>query len=201
MKNMVVLKNRNLRRFGSLGVIFWLMMVSIGTVEAFAPKQMPLELSKLRAADIKKLGTEVEPVTSPTAPGKVNPELVSPDQSMIVQLVQKETGIESIAFQIYVTRIKTREKIFIAEAVNCFGLGWSPDSSKIVFSEGTLVHLADSDGATRQMIYAGPGGPYPGACFDYVWSQDGRRLAFIQVENVHDRTLAHPQRITLFLGN
>jgi hypothetical protein len=187
-------------RYSLLGVIFLMMMVSIFIGVVLAQGEVTFELSKIRANDLKKLAEEVEPIAFPDVPKKVNPEITSPDKRKIAQLIKKSTGIESATYQIYVTFLESCQKFFIAEAVNCYGLEWSPDSSKIAFSEGTLVHLADSDGVTQQMIYTGPGGPYPGACFDFAWSQDGRRLSFIQVESVHDSSLAHPKRITLLLG-
>jgi Tol biopolymer transport system component len=177
-----------------------MMMLSILSGVVLAQGQVTFELSKIRAKNLKKLSEEVEPIAFPDVPKKVNSEITSPDKRKIVKLIKKSTGLESASYQIYVTLLKSCQKYFIAEAVNCYGLGWSPDSSKIAFSEGTLVHLADSDGSSQQMIYTGPGGPYPGACFDFAWSRDGRRLSFIQVESVRDSSLAHPKRITLLLG-
>lgn len=195
-----MLLKSQLHRQSHLGVIFLMMMLSFVVGVALAQEQVTFELSKIRAKDLRKLAEEVEPIAFPVTPKKVKSEITSPNKRKIVRLVKKTAGLESITYQIYVKVLKSCQKFFIAEAVNCYGLGWSPDSSKIAFSEGTLVHLADSDGVTQQIIYTGPGGPYPGACFDFAWSQDGRRLSFIQVESVHDSSLAHPKRITLLLG-
>lgn len=183
-----------------LFIVSFIMIFSLFSGAPFAQIQVTYGLSKIRAKDLRMVAKKVKPYLSLVAPKKINPKITSPDNQKIVQLVKKTVGLESTTYQIYITFLKSCQKILIAQVVNCYDLRWSPDSSKIVFSEGTLVHLADSDGASKQVIYTGPGGPYPGACFDFTWSQDGRRLSFIQLESVYDNSLAYPKRITLLLG-
>jgi hypothetical protein len=198
---MLLLKIHNLLpNLSHLFIVFYIIIFTFFSGAVYAQVEVTSELSKIRAQDLKTLAKEIEPNVSLVAPKKINPQITSPDNQKIVQLAEKTVGLESITYQIDITILISCQKIFIARVVNCYDLSWSPDSSKIVFSEGTLVHLADSDGFSQQVIYTGPGGPYPGACFDFTWSQDGRRLSFIQLESVHDSSLAHPKRITLLLG-
>lgn len=88
----------------------------------------------------------------------------------------------------------------IAQVVNPYGLAWHPEGRTIAFSEGTVVHLVDSDGQTRMLLYSGPGGPYPGACFNLTWSADGRTLSCEQVESVEREELANPSTVTITLN-
>lgn len=87
----------------------------------------------------------------------------------------------------------------VAEAVNWGGLAWSPDGSKVAYSEGTLIHVVDHDARTRNVVYAGPGGPYPGTCFDLKW-ENPDTLSFTELESASETDLAYPKRITLRLA-
>jgi Tol biopolymer transport system component len=109
------------------------------------------------------------------------------------------TGFESRRSRIVLTG-PNRRRVTIGPLVNYYGIAWSPDSSKIAFAEGAVVTIADRDGRTRQVMHTGPGGPYPGACFDLVWSEGGRTLSFTQVENAEQLDLSRPTRVIITLG-
>jgi len=124
----------------------------------------------------------------------------SPNEKLVARVERIDTGIESQVYMVSISETDNEYEKKIAEVVNFYGLCWSPDSSKIAYSEGTLVHLADIDGKTKQVIYSGPGGPYPGASFNLKWSENGLQLSFMQVENVRDFELANPSLVTITLG-
>ena len=50
---------------------------------------------------------------------------------------------------------------------------WSPDGTKIAFSKGEQVYIANSDGSTGMPAPLGNG-----AGHDPIWSPDGTRIAF-----------------------
>ncbi|UCF90493.1 MAG: hypothetical protein JSW39_19650 [Desulfobacterales bacterium] len=160
------------------------------------------DLATLRSQDLMKLAENIEPKpdVSLESVGNIPFMVKSPDGKKVAKVVNISGGIESQLYVVSVFAVEEESQIKIAEVVNFFGLCWSPDSSKIAFSEGTMVHLADSDGKTKQIIYIGPGGPYPGASFNLRWSGNGRQLFFIQVENVRDSELANPSFVTITLG-
>ncbi len=158
------------------------------------------DLDAVRAVDLvkhheeRRVGASAEGLQQPVRTAR------SPtgDRKAYAELLH--TGVESQVFGIFVSDLSGQNRVKIAEAVNCFGLAWSPDGTKIAFSEGTRVYVADSDGRTRQLIHAGPGGPYPGASFNLQWMHDGRTLSFVQVENAHVRHLWNASRISVTLG-
>jgi hypothetical protein len=125
--------------------------------------------------------------------------VVSPDKGRTARVRLLSKGSESRRARIEITR-KGQPTKTLATVVNPFGLAWSPDGTKIAFSEGAVVTIADSNGATRQVIHTGPGGRYPGACFDLLWSTDGRTLSFTQVENADQLDLSRPMRVSITLG-
>ena len=165
-------------------------------------KRTHFDLSTISSQDLIKLDENIKP--NPTVSlegiGNIPYTVLSPDGKRMAKVERLRSGIES---QVYVLSIFTMGEasgIKIAEVVNFFGLCWSPGGSKIAFSEGTMVHIADSDGQTKSTIYSGPGGPYPGASFDLRWSDDGRQLSFLQVEHAQDSELANPSFVTIILG-
>ena len=159
-------------------------------------------LGALKAQDLVKLDENIEPKSEFPWEGAINiPFMVkSPDGKRVAKVVRIGTGIESQVYLVSVLAVNEKSEIKIAEAVNFFGLCWSPDGSKIAYSEGTMVHIADSDGLTKQIIYIGPGGPYPGASFNLRWSNNGQQLSFMQVVNAQTSELANPSFVTITLG-
>jgi len=126
-------------------------------------------------------------------------EVPGPAKHGVARVEQFSRGSESRSFRLLVTR-SGKHAITVAKVVNYFGMAWSPDGSKIAYSEGTNIHIVDADGRTRQIIYTGPGGAYPGAAFDLTWSGGGSTLSFTQVENAEQLDLSHPVRIILTLA-
>jgi hypothetical protein len=151
------------------------------------------------AAKLIKDSVRMEPGASTRGLEHVPVAVSSPDRRRIARAPTISTGLESRRSRIVITG-PGRRRTTISSVVNYFGLTWSPDSSKIAFSEGTVVHIADSNGRTRQVIHTGPGGPYPGACFDLVWSDGGRTLSFTQVENAEQLDLSRPVRVVIALA-
>ncbi len=140
------------------------------------------------------------PNVSLAAIGNIPYTVLSPDGMRMAKVERLRSGIESQVYVLSVFTVGEASGIKITEVVNFFGLCWSPGGSKIAFSEGTMVHIADSDGQTKRTIYSGPGGPYPGASFDLGWSDDGRQLSFYQVEHAQAPELANPSFVTIILG-
>jgi hypothetical protein len=165
-------------------------------------KRTHVDLSTLRSQDLIKLAENIKPNpdVSLEGIGNIPYKLLSPDAKMMAKVERLRSGIESQVYVVSLSTIGKESEIEIAEVVNFFGLCWSPDSSKIAFSEGTIVHIADRDGQTKSTIYSGPGGPYPGASFDLRWSDNGRQLSFFQVEHAQDSELANPSLVTIILG-
>jgi Tol biopolymer transport system component len=160
------------------------------------------DLSTFRAQDLIKLAGNIKPDPNVSLEriGNISYILPSPDGMRLAKVKRLRSGIESQVYAVSVSTLGEASGIKIAEVVNFYGLCWSPDGSKIAFSEGTMVHIADSDGQTKRTIYSGPGGPYPGASFDLGWSDDGRQLSFYQVEHAQDPELANPSFVTITLG-
>lgn len=156
----------------------------------------------LRAQDLIKISENIkyEIDYSLEEIGNISFTYKSPDDKKVANVERMRTGIESQIYMISISETDKKHEIKIHEVVNFYGLCWSPEGSKIAFSEGTMVHIADSDGKTKQTIYTGPGGPYPGASFNLRWSENGRQLSFIQVENAQDFELANPALVTITLG-
>jgi len=165
-------------------------------------KRTHLDLSTLRSQDLIKLAENIKPNpnVSLAGIGNIPYTVLSPDGKRMAKVERLRSGIESQVYGLSVSTIGEASGIKIAEVVNFFGLCWSPGGSKIAFSEGTMVHIADSDGQTKSTIYSGPGGPYPGASFDLRWFDDGRQLSFLQVEHAQDPELANPSFVTIILG-
>ena len=165
-------------------------------------KRTHLDLSTLRSQDLIKLAENIKPNpnVSLAGIGNIPYAVLSPDGKRMAKVERLRSGIESQVYGLSVSTIGEASGIKIAEVVNFFGLCWSPGGSKIAFSEGTMVHIADSDGQTKSTIYSGPGGPYPGASFDLRWFDDGRQLSFLQVEHAQDPELANPSFVTIILG-
>ena len=160
------------------------------------------DLEALQAQDLIKISENIkyEINYSLEEIGNIPSTYKSPDGKKVANVKKMRTGIESQVYMVSISETDNKHEIKIHEVVNFYGLCWSPDGSKIAFSEGTIVHIADSDGKTRQAIYIGPGGPYPGASFNLRWSENGRQLSFMQVENVQDFELANPSLVTITLG-
>lgn len=157
------------------------------------------DLRDVPAAKLKKDSVRVDPGGSTRGLEHVPAQVRSPDGRRIARVQTLSIGREGRRSRIVISG-PGRRRTTIGAAVNYFGLAWSPDSSKIAFSEGTVVQIADSGGRTRQVIHTGPGGPYPGACFDLVWSDGGRTLSFTQVENAEQLDLSRPVRVVIALG-
>jgi hypothetical protein len=156
-------------------------------------------LRQVPAEKVKKESVKLEPGGSTRGLAHVPSQIRSPDGRWIARAQTVGTGLESRRSRIVITG-PNRRRITIGPIVNYYGLAWSPDNTKIAFSEGAVVTIADSDGRTRQVIHTGPGGPYPGACFDLVWSEAGRTLSFTQVENAEQLDLSRPTRVVITLG-
>jgi hypothetical protein len=165
-------------------------------------KRTHFDLSTLRSQDLIKLAENIKPNpnVSLAGIGNIPYTVLSPDGKRMAKVERLRSGIESQVYGLSVSTIGEASGIKIAEVVNFFGLCWSPGGSKIAFSEGTMVHIADSDGQTKSTIYSGPGGPYPGASFDLRWFDNGRQLSFLQVEHAQDPELANPSFVTIILG-
>lgn len=157
------------------------------------------DLRHVTARDLEKTAVDIKPDAPAEALNRVPHRVKSPDGTRIATVQRLSTGLESTRYRISVAG-PGRRRLRIADVVNYAGLTWSPDGTKVAFSEGALVHVADHDGRTRQVIYQGPGGPYPGACFDLQWSNSGRTLSFIQVENRDQLDLSRPVRVVITLG-
>jgi len=154
---------------------------------------------QLPAEKLKKESVKLEPGASTRGLAHVPSQVRSPDGRRVARAQTVSVGRESRRSRIVITG-PNRRRITIGPIVNYYGLAWSPDGSKIAFSEGAVVTIADSDGQSRQVIHTGPGGPYPGACFDLAWSAAGRTLSFTQVENAEQLDLSRPTRVVITLG-
>jgi hypothetical protein len=160
---------------------------------------------------LRVLSTETTPLASTLKPDDLQLRLPreaavdTPAGRFVARVEATKTSVESTASRI-VLRAHSRdsgtvvhERVIKEDAVNVFGLAWAPDGSSLAFCEGALVSVAGWSG-DPQILHAGPGGPYPGACTDLSWSADRRQLRFIQVEHATDPSLANPARVTLELG-
>src|SRR5262245_27059697 len=156
-------------------------------------------LTQVPAARLTGEAVRQDPAASVTGLERVPALVRSPDKRRTAHVRELAKGAESVRSQITIVG-PSRRQIAIATVVNYFGLTWSPDGTKIAFSEGAVVTIVDSDGTTRQVIHTGPGGRYPGACFDLQWSKDGRTLSFTQVENARQLDLSRPVRVAIALG-
>lgn len=158
------------------------------------------DLRSLRSDQLYMTEKNVKPLS---AIGQVPPpgSVIPGPQGKLKALVKElRKGMESVSYGIYVSRHGKSGEVFIAEVVNLYDLIWSTDGSKLAFCEGSILHVADSDGSTRQQIYTGPGGPYPGACFNLQWSATGKEISFNQVEHVSYDNLKNPVEVIITLG-
>jgi len=172
----------------------------LGSMLLAGPQQpVPPGFRDVPAAKLTKGAVRMEPGAPTRGLAHVPAQVSSPDGRRIARVQNVSAGRESATSRVVITG-PGRRRTPIGTVVNNFGLAWSPDGSKIAFSEGTIVHVADSDGKTRQVIHTGPGGPYPGAAFDLAWSDDGRTLSFTQVENAGQLDLSRPVRVVITLG-
>lgn len=129
----------------------------------------------------------------------------TPTGRFVASVEATKTSVESTVSRI-VLRARFRdsgavvhERVVKEDAVNVFALAWAPDGSSLAFCEGALVSVSGWNG-DPQILHAGPGGPFPGACTDLSWSADRTQLRFIQVEHATDPSRANPVRVTLQLG-
>ncbi len=159
------------------------------------------ELNSIRAAQIIKVDEDIKPVDAFNDIPALKTVVPGPDGIQVAHVEELKSGIESTSYRIYITQRNGHRDVSIGEVVNLYDLAWSPEGSKLAFCEGTILHIADSDGRTRQQIYKGPGGPYPGACFNLHWSANVREISFIQVENVHYPELRNPVEVIISLGS
>jgi hypothetical protein len=154
---------------------------------------------RIPAARLTSESVRREPGASTAGLERVPSVVPSPDKRRTARVQAISRGAESERSRITVMG-PGPSRVTIATVVNYFGLAWSPDGSKLAFSEGAVVTIADSDGRTRTVIHTGPGARYPGACFDLAWSEDGRVLSFTQVENAQQLDLSTPVRVSITLG-
>lgn len=185
---------RPARTVGLSGCVLLLAALSLSArdVSLQNPPRVPAE-------KLTKESARLEPGGSTRGLAHVPSQVRSPDGRWTARARTVSTGRESQSSRIVING-PNRRRVTIGPVVNLYGLAWSPDNSKIAFSEGAVVTIADRDGATRQVIHTGPGGPYPGACFDLVWSNAGRTLSFTQVENAEQLDLSRPTRVVITLG-
>jgi hypothetical protein len=109
-------------------------------------------------------------------------------------------GPESRSFRIVVQQENgDAQTVVKSDAVNVFDMAWSRDGRMLAFCEGTLVFVAGRTGSAH-LLYAGPGGSYPGACTDLEWTEDAGQLRFIQLQHARDAQLANPARVVLKLA-
>lgn len=150
---------------------------------------------KLEAArvDFRAVKNQLEPGAPPM-------RVVSPDGTKVAALEKVKILMESQVFRLVVTGSDGGERQVHDQVVNYYGLTWSPDSTKLAYSEGCLVHIVDQEVMFRTTIYTGPGGPYPGACFDLKWAKNGGELSFVQIENAQQPDLSSPIRVIVTLA-
>jgi hypothetical protein len=162
-----------------------------------APVAQPAEPGAVAAGELVVVGRESVPAPEAGPPGVPPERLAAPVGEWVAEVGRVGTGLESTSWEIRVTGPGAPAGP-VAEAVNLSGLAWSPDGSKLAYCEGAILRVVDRDGASRTTLESGPGGPYPGACFDLVW--DGDRLSFTRVATAERPELAAPERVTLELG-
>jgi hypothetical protein len=176
-----------------------LAFVLLLAASAPAAQKSDESLRRTPAARLTSESVRVEPGAATAGLERVPTVVRSPDKRLTARVQTLSQGAESQRSRIAITG-PGRRPVTIATLVNYFGLAWSPDGSKVAYSEGAVVAISDSDGRTRTVIHTGPGGRYPGACFDLAWSEDGRVLSFTQVENAQQLDLSTPVRVSITLG-
>ena len=173
--------------------------VAVASLSLTATGASQSDLEAIPAAGLKKLAVRTEPIRLIGGPQRAPSEVPAPNGHVVAKIQHVSSGPESRRSNILITG-RGRRPVALATVVNYFGLSWSPGGTKIAYSEGAVVHVVDANGRTRQAIYTGPGGPYPGAAFDLVWSDGGHTLSFTQVENAEQLDLSHPLRVVMTLG-
>jgi hypothetical protein len=158
----------------------------------------PFDTLRVVSVDVVPLPPDSKPADFDLSP----PGAVSVDTArgrLTARVERIGAGPESRSFRIVVRQDDGgAETVLKADAVNVSDLAWSPGGRTLAFCEGTLVFAAAADG-TPDLLYAGPGGSYPGACTDLAWSEDGTQLRFIQLQHTRDAEIANPARVVLTL--
>jgi hypothetical protein len=165
-----------------------------------AASPAPFELASIPAARLVKVSEDVRSIPFPNSPPAPPTRVPSPRGDRVAEVVRVGTGVESSTHRIIVSSPDRRQGVAVADVTNLSGLIWSPDGSKIAFCEGAILHVADADGRTQRALHVGPGGPYPGACFDIAWTGRGDEIAFVEVQNASDPELGNPVRVTVKLA-
>lgn len=158
----------------------------------------PATAERTAAGELTVVVRQSAPAPEAGPPGLPPERLAAPVGEWVAEARRAGTGLESTRWEIRITGPGAPSEPIAAEAVNLSGLVWSPDGSKLAYCEGAILRVVDRDGSTRTTLESGPGGPYPGACFDLVW--DGDRLSFTRVATAERPELAAPERVTLVLG-
>ena len=136
-------------------------------------------------------------VTGLVIEGPIAKAVTSPDGLKTLNLKQVATGVETLSYALSIIDHQSRHVTELGNITNFFSAAWSPDSTFLAFSEGSLVHLVASDGENRREIFRGRGGPYPGASVNLTWSADGRILTFVELQHAGRPELQFPQKIIL----
>lgn len=196
---------RMIARSNSVATLLFVFAAACAGEQAAGPDREPIAEPSLRSTlqvasqRVTALDSQWRPADADitSRPGEASVETGS--LSVSAKIEQVTTGLESTISRIVVTTDQSAPKVIIQNAVNLGAIAWSPDGSRLAYCEGTLVHVVDRDGGNRQILYAGPGGPYPGACLELAWSSDGSQLSFIQLEHASELSLANPSRVVLTL--
>lgn len=151
------------------------------------------------AAALQVTGRRVELGAGTAVPPPLAAVATSPDGARTARLVAAGEGLESARYRLELSAAGGAP-VVVGEVINPFGLAWSPDGSWLAFSEGAVVEAVAAAGGAPVELFAGAGGPYPGAAFDLAWSPDGAELSFTLVFHAGDQTLADPRRVTLSLA-
>jgi hypothetical protein len=171
-----------------------------GSAQGAAEDEAPLDLAAVPASRLEVTAMASRPVDTMPQPVALESALAAPDGKKVAHVEQVQQGLESATYTIRVAGPGGGDGVTVARPVNLSDLAWSPEGSKLAYCEGTMLQVVDGDGRTSRRLHIGPGGPYPGGCFDLTWSDDGRRLSFIQVENVHRPELSNPVEVVLTLA-
>jgi hypothetical protein len=151
------------------------------------------------ASQLRVVSITSEPTTDTKGLNQVAADVKSADGQRVARVQPIGRGAESTRARLVITGPGQR-RVTLGEVVNHFGTAWSPGGRTIAYCSGAILTVADSDGKTSQALHRGPGGAYPGACFDIAWSADGGTISFTQVENAEQLDISTPKRITLTLG-
>ncbi len=163
--------------------------------------ERPFRLSEVHADELLKVSEEIH-IGADSIPLEVLPgEIPSPDGKLLA-VVDTVTIQERKASIISVREFGTNSGGKGIDTVqDCYDLAWSPDGSKLVYSDGTQVHIADADGGTRQVIYAAQKHPVPVICYNFTWQNEGHGFSFVQREETEIAdSLRNAMLITITLG-